>query len=294
MPVSRFGRVLAPLLLAVAACAPPERPAGAGVDDFGDSIRVHPPARRVVSLIPATTEIFFAIGGGDRLVGRTHWDRWPDSASLVPDLGDGIRPNVEAVLAARPDLVVLYASEDNRAAAARLREAGVRTLALRVDSIAEFRRVARLLGRIAGDSARGESVVDSVDATLARVRAATSGRPRATVFLRSWKTPLLTIGGGSFLTELLDIAGADNVYGDESSPSPQVTLEDVMRRDPDIVLASPEGRADILADPTWRGLRAVREGRVLALDQELVARPGVRLGEAAIALARLLHPELEP
>jgi ABC-type Fe3+-hydroxamate transport system substrate-binding protein len=294
MPVSRFGRLASLVMLAAVACAPPERASGAGVDDFGDSIRVGPPARRIVSLIPATTEIFFAVGAGDRLVGRTHWDRWPDSAALVPDLGDGIRPNVEAVLAARPDLVVLYASDDNRAAAARLREAGVRTLALRVDSIAEFRRVTRLLGRLVGDSTRGESVVDSVDATLARVRAATRGRERPTVFLRSWKTPLLTIGGGSFLTELLDIAGARNTYAEEPTPSPQVTLEDVMRRDPDVVLASPEARADILADPSWRGLRAVREGRVLALDQELMARPGVRLGEAAVALARLLHPGLQP
>jgi iron complex transport system substrate-binding protein len=293
----RSGRLVVFALLALPACAPPERAAGAAgpaVDDFGDSIRVSPPARRIVSLIPATTEILFAIGAGDRLVGRTHWDRWPDSATLVPDLGDGIRPNVEAVLAARPDLVVLYGSDDNRAAAERLRDAGVRTLALRVDSIAEFRRVTRLLGLMVGDSARGAAVVDSVDATMERVRAATRGRPRPTVFIRSWKTPLLTIGGGSFMTELLDIAGARNVYGELSAPSPQVTLEDVVRRDPDLVLASPEGRADILADPTWRGVRAVREGRVLAFDYELVARPSVRLGEAAVALARLLHPGIAP
>src|SRR5687768_11276092 len=227
VPVVRFGPRSVLAVLALAACAPPEPSAGAGVDDFGDSIRVAPAARRIVSLIPATTEILFAIGAGDRLVGRTHWDRYPDSARLVPDLGDGIRPNVEAVLAARPDLVVLYASGDNRAAAARLRGAGVRTVALKVDSIAEFRRATRLLGRLVGDSARGAAVVDSVDAPMARVRAATRALPRPTVFIRSWKTPLLTIGGGSFMTELLDIAGARNVYAELPGPSPQVSLEDV-------------------------------------------------------------------
>ena len=293
MPVVRSVLFAAVPFLALAACAPPEHAAGANVDDFGDTIRVAPPAQRIVSLIPATTEILFALGAGGRLVGRTHWDRWPDAARFVPDLGDGIRPNVEAVLAARPDLVVLYASGDNRAAAARLRDAGVRTLAIKVDSIAEFRRAARLLGRLTGDSARGVAVVDSVDATLARVRAATRSLPRPTVFIRSWKAPLLTIGGGSFMTELLDIAGARNVYDERPEPSPQVSLEDVIRRDPELVLASPEGRADILADPAWQSLRAVREGRVLAFDYELVARPSVRLGEAAVALATLLHPELE-
>lgn len=294
MPVLRSVLLAAASLLALAACAPPERAPGAGVDDFGDTIRVEPAARRIVSLVPATTEILFALGAGDRLVGRTHWDRWPDSARYVPDLGDGIRPNVEAVLAAGPDLVVLYASGDNRAAAERLRDAGVRTLAIKVDSIAEFRRATRLLGRLTGDSARGEAVVDSVDATLARVRAATRSLPRPTVFIRSWKAPLLTIGGGSFMTELLDIAGARNIYGERPEPSPQVSLEDVVRRDPDLVLASPEGRADILADPAWRALPAVREGHVLAFDYELVARPSVRLGEAAVALASLLHPGLDP
>ena len=293
MPVVRFSGLVVALLLALPACAPPERAPHVAVDDFGDRIRVSPRARRIVSLMPATTEILFAVGAGDRLVGRTHWDRYPDSASLVPDLGPGIRPNVEAVLAARPDLVVLYASADNRAAALRLREGGVRTLALRVDSIAEFRRAVRLLARMTGDSARGDGVVDSVDATMARVRAATRGLAPPTVFIRSWKTPLLTIGGGSFMSELLEIAGARNVYGELPDPSPQVSLEDVVRRDPDFVLASPEGRADILADPSWRALRAVREGRVLAIDQELVARPSVRLGEAAVSLARSLHPTLE-
>jgi iron complex transport system substrate-binding protein len=299
MPFLRSRRFAAALLLAIAVaataigCAPAERDAGAGeVDDFGDTVRIAPSAVRVVSLIPATTEILFAIGAGSRLVGRTHWDRYPDSAQLVPDLGDGIRPNVEAILAARPDLVVLYASADNRTAAARLRAAGVRTLAVRVDSIAEFRRVTRLLARATGDAARGDAVVDTVDATLARVRGATREVHRPRVFIRSWKSPLLTIGGGSFMTELLDIAGARNVYADLPEPSPQVTLEDVLRRDPDIVLASPGGRADVLDDPAWQGLRAVRGGRVLAFDYELVARPSVRLGEAAIALARLLHPEL--
>lgn len=293
MPVVRSAPLVAALLVASAACAPAERPAGAALDDFGDTIRVAPPAARIVSLIPATTEILFALGAGDRLVGRTHWDVYPDSARLVPDLGDGIRPNVEAVLAARPDLVVLYAGDDNRAAAARLRAGGVRTVALKVDSIAEFRRVTRVLGRLVGDDARGEAVVDSVDATLARVREATAALPRPAVFIRSWKTPLLTIGGGSFMTELLDIAGARNIYGELPQPSPQVSLEDVVRRDPDLVLASPEGRADILADPAWRAVRAVREGRVLAFDYELVARPSVRLGEAAVALATLLHPGLD-
>src|SRR5690242_6377198 len=112
------------------------------VDDFGAPVHagsVQSPSR-IVSLNPTTTEILFALGAGGRLVGRTHWDVWPDSARLVPDVGDGLRPNIEAVLARHPQLVVLYASADNQPAAQRLRDAGIDVLALKTDGIASFAR----------------------------------------------------------------------------------------------------------------------------------------------------------
>ena len=265
------------------------------VDDFGDTLRAPavPPAR-IVSLNPTTTEIVFAIGAGARLAGRSQWDSWPDSARRVPNLGAAVRPNVEAVLAARPDLVLLYASADDRAAAARLRQAGIPVAAWRIDRIDDFRRAVRDLGALLGDSARAATVVDSVDRTLARVRAATAALPRVSVFMPTWENPVIAIGGGSFLDELITIAGGRNIYADLAAPSPTVALEDVVRRDPDVVITSPDGRARILADPLWRGLRAVRAGRVYAYDTTVVGRPSVVLGAAAVSIARLLHPGILP
>jgi len=308
--VHRRLAALATLLIAAfaAACSDRRAPAGdsdaavpsagsaTGVaperDDFGDSIATPATApRRIVSLNPTTTELLFAIGAGRRVVGRTHWDSWPDSARLVPDLGDGLRPNVEAVLATRPDLVVLYASADNRAAAQQLRAAGVATLALKVDRIADFRRAVRLLGAAAREPRRAQVVVDSVDQTLQRVRRETSGFARPTVFWHVWDAPLITIGAGSYMNELVEIAGGRNVYADLPDPSPRIAMEDLLHRDPDVILAGPIGAQEIASNPAWRPLRAVREGRVLALDTALVGRPSVRLGEAAVAIASLLHPE---
>ena len=259
-------------------------------DDFGDTLALTAPPQRIISLNPATTELFFALGAGNRLVGRTHYDLYPDAAKAVPDLGNGMQPNVEAVLGARPDLVVLYASNENRDAAARLRSAGVQTLTLRVDRIAEFRRTVMTLGAVLGDTVTARAVVDSVSATLDRVRAATRGARRPTAFWKAWDSPVIAIGGGSFLTELVEIAGGTNIYGDDARPSLDVTIEDVVRRDPDVVLAGPESAARMRSAPAWRALRAVRDGRVLVVDTTLVGRPGVRLGEAAVSLARLLHP----
>jgi iron complex transport system substrate-binding protein len=261
-------------------------------DDFGDSISVKVVPRRVVSLNPATTEIIFAIGAGSRLVGRSKYDLWPDSALLVASVGNGLQPNVEAVLGVHPDLVVLYASQDNKPAVARLRAAGVSTVALRTDHIDDFRRAVSMLGSILGDSARARTVVDSVYKTVDSVRAATTGGPRPTVFWHIWDAPLITIGSGSFMTELVTIAGARNIYDDIKGASAQISLEDVARRNPDFILAGPLGASTIRSDPRWKIVPAAREGRIVVVDTGLVARPSVKLGEAAVSLAKALHPSV--
>lgn len=288
------------VLAVILACRPAsdQQPASTDqrvtVDDAGHPLP--PPARRtrIVSLIPATTEILFALGAGDRVVGRTHWDGWPPEVANVPDLGDGIRPSIETVLTARPDLVVLYASGENRDAASALRAAGVSVISLRIDSIAEFERAALWLGDAVGEPQRAQAVVDSVRRTLERVRSATSGRTRPTVFMLAWETPLMTIGSGSFLSELVEIAGGRNVFGDLEGPSPQISFEELLKRDPQYILGRPETAGNLQAKPRWLGLPAVRDGRVLVMDTVVVGRPGVRLGEAAVSIAKLLHPGVIP
>jgi ABC-type Fe3+-hydroxamate transport system substrate-binding protein len=110
------------------------------------------------------------------------------------------------------------------------------------------------------------------------------------VFIPTWDRPIIAIGGGSFMSELLDIAGARNVYADLSAPSATVTIEDVVRRNPDIVLVSPTSAATIRTSARWRAIPAVRAGRVLVYDTTLVSRPSVLLGAAARSLAELFHP----
>lgn len=282
------------MLALLVACGPATGDAPPVLDDAGDPLPPPATRSRIVSLIPATTEILFALGAGDRVVGRTHWDGWPPEVANVPDLGDGIRPSVETIISARPDLVVLYASGDNVPAARALRATGIAVISLRIDSIAEFERATTLLGDAVGEPARARTVVDSVRATLERVRSATEGLPRPTVFMIAWETPLMAIGSGSFLSELMEIAGGRNVFGDLEGPSPQVAFEEVLRRDPQFILGRPETAGTLSAIERWRNLPAVRDGRVLVMDTVLVGRPGVRLGEAAVSIARLLHPGIVP
>ncbi|MCX5766955.1 MAG: helical backbone metal receptor [Gemmatimonadetes bacterium] len=260
-------------------------------DDFGDTIRVNAPATRIVSLSPVTTEILFAIGAGDRVVGRTHWDTYPAAARAVQDLGNGMQPNVEAILATRPDLVVIYGSPSNRAAALQLRRAGIATIAVRTDHVSDFRRATTWIARAIGDSAAGAVVSDSVEHSIAAASQAATAGTGPTVLWHLWDAPVMTIGRGSYMSELVAAAGGRNLFDDLEAPSPQVTIEEIVRRNPDYVIAGPSGAESIRKKGAWQAIPAVREGRILIVDTALVSRPGVRMGEAVRHLRTLLHPE---
>jgi ABC-type Fe3+-hydroxamate transport system substrate-binding protein len=294
MPRFSLRRTLIGVVAAVAlACTSERAPVADALvrDDFGTAIDTAAvAARRIVSLNPATTELLFALGAGQLVVGRSVWDQWPVEARAVESVGPGLQPNVEAVLARRPDLVVLYASADNRAASDRLRAAGVPVLALKIDRIDQHLRGTLILGALTGQQARADALAQSLIQTLDSVRTATAGLARPRVFWHIWGQPLITIGRGSFLHELLEIAGAENIYADLATESPPVALEDVVRRDPDVILAGPVNAAALSSDPRWQAVRAVREGDIAIVDTTLVGRPSVLLGEAAIHLARVLHP----
>lgn len=257
-------------------------------DDFGDTVRDTRAAQRIVSLNPVTTELLFALGAGSRVVGRTHWDLYPDAARAVPDLGNGMEPNVEVILGVHPDLVVLYASPSNRAAALQLHGAGVATLSIRDDHIIDFRRTVTMLARAVGDSAAGAVIADSVERSLDAVRERPRPAKPVTVFWHVWDSPILTIGAGSYLDELVTLAGARNIFGDLAAPSPQVTLEEIVRRNPDYVLVGAASEKALRSSALWRAVPAVRAGRLLVVDTLLTGRPGIRLGEAARSLRALI------
>lgn len=269
-------------------------PAPADTDDFGAPLPTDARfAERVVSLNPAATEAIFAIGAESKLVGRSRWDQYPAAVSAVPAIGDGIRPAVEPILAANPTLVILYATAENRPVAEALTRAGVRTIALRVDRIAQFHAQLRVLGEVLGARERAAVVSDSVQRTLDRVRALTARvAQRPAVVWPVWNSPPMVIGGGSYMDELLEIAGARNVFHDAVQPSPSVSMEEIIARAPQFVLLSVKQIDTFGRDDAWRALPAVREKQFVRHDPAVTGRPSVVLGMAAVQLARALHPQL--
>lgn len=258
------------------------------VDDAGDSVAVRAPAHRVVSLIPATTELLFAIGAGDAVVGRSTWCDYPAAAARVPNLGDGINPNVEAILAARPDLVVLYNSVQHAAVSARLRGLGIPTLRMNTDRLADVDRIGRLLGRLTGRSGSADSLAAAFDTALASATVTPREGHRPTVLLLVWEQPPMTIGRGSFLNELVERAGGANLFGDVAVSAGPVSIEAVASRDPDFIFTTTDGPSSFARRPEWQVVRAVREHRFLRVTGSEFNRPGPRSPAAIRELAARL------
>ena len=270
------------IAFAVAACARGERvPVRGGVavtDDAGRRVTLAAPARRIVSLLPSFTEILFAIGAGDRLVGRTTWCDYPPAALAVPSVGDAMPPSVEAVAARRPDLVVLYRSGPNVTAAEQLERLGIPTVLLDLNLLEELGAATRRLGTLTGRQVPAESLAAAVDRVVSQPPAPST---QSLAFI-VWDNPPIVIGAGSYLDRLAALAGARNVFHDVGSPSAQVSIETIAARDPDFlaVLSDSALPPAYASRPEWRVVRAVRDRRFLFLPGQLFGRPGPRAADA--------------
>lgn len=257
-------------------------------DDAGREVWLAGPAHRVVSLAPSITELLFALGAGDQVVGRTVYDKYPPAALQVPAVGDGLNPSVEAIVARHPDLVLLYRSAHTDAAAQQLERLGIPTLVVRHDRLADIARTARLLGRATGQESGGQAVGRSVDSVLAQPLPPVRSRIAYVV----WDAPPIVIGAGSFLDELARRAGAENVFHDIATPSATVSIETIVARDPDWIAVVRDSAGEEppawSRRPEWRVVRAVRQGRFLMLPADLFGQPSARAREAVAELVKLL------
>lgn len=313
---TRFGRRFALFILvltagAVSASVPALRAqetvdAGAGpsagatpivlVDDLDRRVEFERPPCRVVSLIPAATEIIYAVGAEDCLVGRSAYDDYPPRVEAVPNVGRAIGANVERVVDRRPDLVLLIAGSDNARSVDDFQRLGVPSLVFQLNRLEDLRSVIERLGRVLGREAAADSLWRSIDGELDEVAARTVGLERPVVYYDIAYPPPITIGRGSYLDSLITIAGARNAFHDVGVPSPTISLEAIAVRDPDLILfpvAEEWGGATHPSErPQWSSLRAVRTDNVRLVEANPLHRLGPRVGSAVRALAEVIHPGL--
>lgn len=257
------------------------------------------PPERIVSLVPAVTEMLFAIGAGDQVVGVSSFDKYPDEVRTRTRVGALVDPDVERILSLRPDLVVHYATQDDLRA--QLSRAGIPSHVYRHDGLADIPAAMRTLGTATGHSATADRAAADFERRVAAVRARVAGRPRPRTLLVFGREPsslrnLYASGGTGFLHDVLVAAGGDNVFADVARESVQASTELVLARAPSVIveLRTSElvGSGDHGTGP-WRRLAsvpAVRDGRVHSLSGDYLVVPGPRLAGAVEALARVLHP----
>ena len=282
-------------LILVASCTSGEGgPDGAiaVTDDAGRIVSLPAPALRVYSVIPSLTESVAALDR-DLLIARTRFDRAAELAHL-PSLGGAIRPNLEALAALKPDLVISWANPGQSTIAEQVEALGIAVYLAETQTIADVRSHLLRLGTLTGFAERAETLVSSLDRGLADVAAAVRGRDPVDVYYSVWHDPPQTTGPGTFIDEIIAHAGGRNVFGDAPRPWPRVSLEAIVLRDPDAVVipihsGGESSGAPWLEGPGWRELRAVRAGRYLLADGDLFNRPGFRVAEAAGRMARFLH-----
>jgi iron complex transport system substrate-binding protein len=298
------GRVQCALMLLalfVSACSDTSQQRAVGdvasisvVDDAGRTVTLAHPARRVISLIPAQTEIVSILAGTDVLIARTVWDHDPAIAHL-PSIGNALTPSVEWLAAQQPDLIVAWPDAQSRDVVKRLESIGIPVYASRVESIAEIRGMITRLGVLLGETARADSLLGAVDEELDAVRTAVAGKPQRSVLYLLSADPPMAAGPGTYVDDVITIAGGVNVFGDLRQLWPQVALEEIVRRQPDVIIRPTE--RDVAAPMVgldragWRELRAVRAGRVYGVSPDLYNRAGRTVGEAARGMAERIHAD---
>ena len=287
MPALRIATAFAIVLGAVACAACKSRAAGATSD-------AEAPARRIVSLSPSTTEAIAAIGARALLVGRSRYCDYPLDVTDLPQVGGFSDPNLEAILALAPDLVIGAHGPAGPPLEASLRSHGARTYFPETESFAQIDAMILGLGERTGHEAGARAAVARIHAREEAVAKAVSGLPRPRVLLIFGLEPIVAAGPGSFADALITQAGGDNVVK-EGTLYPMLGVERVVVLDPDFVvnaaIAEAHGYERIRKDtPGWKDLRAVQADRVPALRDESVLRPGPRVGDAVAILARAIHP----
>ncbi len=279
---------LLPALLVAGACSGKQRATrGAAdsstievVDAAGVRHTLPGPVRRVVSLVPSATLTLAALGAEDVLVGRTDFDTtsW---AAHIPSVGGGLHPSIEAIVALHPDVVVSFAGTQDRDTPARLAGFGIPDLAIRPDRIADVKKEIDILGRVTGHVQRADSLVRSIDRGLAGIRSSVAGLPKPRVAYLLGGTPPWVAGSGTYIDELVTIAGGHNVFHDLGSLYAAVSPEEIAARDIQVVLVPRSATFDRRLAPHAR----------VAVVSGALELPGPDVVSAARDLARLIHGE---
>lgn len=266
------------------------RPHVTVTDDLGRRVTIAYPPQRIVSLAPGATAMLRAAGAGKRIVATIQYSGQPDSERSLPKIGTVAAIDMERLIAARPDVVVVWPNGNNPADIANVERLGIPVYRQEADTLEAIGESLRRLGRLAGTSRETDRAATALESRLAALRSryASAGRPPS-VLLEVWNRPLYTVGGGEMMSDALTVCGARNAFSDLPQRAPAIGLGAVIARDPDIIVAAAPVGLGAAWLAQWRRfpfLKAVRAGRLLAFEDPRLSELGPGIISATAALCR--------
>lgn len=256
-------------------------------DELGRSVRVPVRVDRIISLAPSVTELVFAAGGGDRLVGVTTYCNFPEQANSIGKVGDTMTPNLERIIALRPQLVIVSTASQMESLVEKLGRSDIAVYVLVADDIDKIAGSIRTLGELFGTQVTADRAAGDLTERLAKLRESQVGSEPVNVFVQISREPLFTIGIDSFLTNAIAAAGGRSVTSNLSSAYPKISKESAAKLDPSVIVLS-ESDDNREPNAAFSRSRAVKEGRVIKINADLLSRPGPRLIDALEQLSRAI------
>jgi len=278
-PVRAIRRFLLPLVLTAVAV-----PVSAitVLDDSGVQLQLDKPAQRVISLSPHLTELMYAIGAGDRLVGSVRGSDFPVEAAAIPEIGDASGLDFERVLQARPDFVLAWGSGNRSVDIARLRMLGLRVLVLEPRRLEDIARHLRLLGDLTGLDGHAQAVALEFERRIDALAIRYAGRVPVRVLIEIWHRPLFTVNGDHIISKVLGLCAAQNIFADLPRLAGEVSIEQVLLLDPDVIVVGSEAEdAGVQNWSEFSYVKAVRSGNVFTVSADLITRQTPRIVDAA-------------
>lgn len=258
-------------------------------DDLGKDIKLPGEVNRAVSLAPNLTEIIFAVGAGEKLVGVTSFCNYPEEAKKIQKVGDTLKPNIENIIALKPDVVFVSTDSQLESFTETLKKQGISVFVTSPGSLEDIYRSIGKIGEIFGKSTKAESVIGDLKKRVARVELKTKDSEKIKTFVQIDRS-LYTIGEESFLTDLIERAGGVSVTKDVVTAYPKISKEMALALNPEIIILSESADND-LPNEVFKNSSAVKNGRVYKINADILSRPAPRIVDALEQIAKSLHPE---
>lgn len=261
-------------------------------DDAGNSVTLAKPAQRIISMSPHVTELLFAAGGGERIVGAMNFSDYPEAAKKIPPIGSNSQIDIERVLALKPDLLIVWKSGNTARQLEQLSKLGIPLFYSEPRKLDEVATSLTRFGQLLGTEATANASAQAFRARLARLSAQYGKRAPVRVFYQIWDKPLYTLSASHIVTDAIGLCGGDNIFAGLAVVAPQVSTEAVLQANPEVIIGGDQHDPQDVGINLWKpykGLLAVQRGNLFSLGGELLTRAGPRMADGAAELCEKLE-----